>query len=96
MRLGSLEPNVLPSKHCSLVKQCTCIALIRAKLKEEIIKVINLDEFFCVGVEEAGLCRISKEEIVKEKDRLGHFGFILIKTLCPLNTHTRIKWRGKQ
>jgi len=39
-------------------------------------------------VEEAGLFRISKEEIIKEKDRLGHFDFILIKTLCMLNTHT--------
>ena len=51
-------------------------------------------------MEEAGLCRISKEEIIKEKDRLGHFDFILIKTLCMLNTHTHththVKWRGKQ
>lgn len=49
-------------------------------------------------MEEAGLFRTSKEEIIKEKDRLGHFDFILIKTLCMLNTHTHthVKWRGKQ
>ena len=39
-------------------------------------------------MEKVGLCRISKEENVKEKDRLGHFHFILIKSLCTLNTHT--------
>ena len=39
-------------------------------------------------MEEAGLCRISKEEIIKEKDRLGPFDFILIKSLYMLNTHT--------
>ena len=44
-------------------------------------------------MEEAGLCRISKEEIIKEKDRLGHFDFILIKTLCMLNTHTHTHTR---
>lgn len=51
--------------------------------------------FSVSGVEEVGLCRISKEENVKEKDRLGHFDFILIKSLCTLNTHTHIKWKGK-
>lgn len=39
-------------------------------------------------MEEVGLCSISKEENVKEKDRLGHFDLILIKSLCTLNTHT--------